>query len=568
MLSDILPHLRPKLISSLRGYTRNDFTADLTAGIIVGIVALPLAIAFAIASGVSPDKGLVTAVIAGFLISALGGSSVQIGGPTGAFVVILYEVIQLHGVHGLLVATFIAGAMLVAMGFAGLGSAIKFIPHPVIVGFTTGIAVIIFSSQVKDVLGLRMGAVPAGFIEKWGAYAAHIATANPYSLAIASGSIVIILLWQRFVKKIPGSLVALVLSTAVVMIFQLPVETIGSRFGAIPSSLPAPALPEGISFAMIRQVFPSAVTIALLGGIEALLSAVVADGMIGGKHRSNMELVAQGIANLVVPLFGGIPATGAIARTATNIRNGARTPVAGIIHAFVLLLIMYVFGSLARLIPMATLGAILLVVAYNMSEWRSFAGLFRSTRGDTLVLVITFMLTVLIDLTEAIQVGILLSAFLFVRRMADVTNVGVLKREFTDSDEEEENDPQSIRSRIIPDGVEVYEIKGPFFFGAAYKFKEAMNTVEKQPRICIIRMRNVPAIDATGLHALKEVIAHNKKQQTLTIFSAVRAQPLVAMEQAGIIALVGEDNFCYDIDAALHRATLLLATSSNSIHAE
>jgi SulP family sulfate permease len=560
MLPDLLPHLRPKLFSSLRGYTRHDFTADLTAGVIVGIVALPLAIAFAIASGVSPEKGLVTAVIAGFLISALGGSRVQIGGPTGAFVVILYGVIQQHGVSGLLVATFIAGGLLVAMGLAGLGSAIKFIPHPVIVGFTTGIAVIIFSSQVKDILGLSMGAVPADFVEKWGAYAAHITTINPYSLAVAGGSIAIILLWQRLFAKIPGSLVALVLSTAAVAAFQLPVETIGSRFGAIPSALPAPSLPADISFAMIRQVFPSAVTIALLGGIEALLSAVVADGMIGGRHRSNMELVAQGVANLVVPLFGGIPATGAIARTATNIRNGARTPMAGIIHALVLLLIMYVFGSLARLIPMATLGAILLVVAYNMSEWRSFVGLFRSTRGDTLVLVTTFVLTVVIDLTEAIQVGILLSAFLFVRRMADVTNVGVLKREFTDSDEEEENDPQPIGNRIIPHGVEVYEINGPFFFGAAYKFKEAMNLVEKQPSIRIIRMRNVPTIDATGLHALKEVILQNKKQQVLTMFSAVRAQPLLAMEQAGIIALVGEENFCYDIDAALQRAALLLET--------
>jgi SulP family sulfate permease len=557
-------HLRPKLFSTLKGYNGKDFVSDLTAGVIVGIVALPLAIAFAIASGVSPDKGLITAVVAGFLISALGGSRVQIGGPTGAFVVILYGIVQQHGLNGLLIATLMAGALLVIMGVIGLGSAIKFIPHPVIVGFTSGIAVIIFSSQVKDFFGLSMGAVPAEFLDKWEAYALHIHTINPYTVAVAAGSLLVMLVWQRFITKIPGSLIALIVSTVLVYALQLPVETIGSRFGSIPSSLPMPSLPEGVSLATIRQLFPSALTIALLGGIEALLSAVVADGMTGGKHRSNMELVAQGIANLVVPFFGGIPATGAIARTATNIKNGAKTPIAGIVHAITLFLIMFFFGGLAARIPMAALAAILVVVAYNMSEWRSFVGLFRSTRSDTIVLLVTFGLTVAIDLTVAIQVGILLSAFLFIRQMSLVSNVGVLTREFSDKDEEEGSDAQSISTRTIPHDVEVYEINGPFFFGAAYKFKEAISIIEKQPRIRIIRMRNVPAIDATGLHTLEEVVHLNNKHKVISIFSGVHAQPLVAMEQSGLVKLIGEENFCNEIDDALQRAqTLLNAHSGN-----
>lgn len=554
-------HLRPKLFTTLRAYNGKDFIADLTAGVIVGIVALPLAIAFAIASGVSPDKGLITAVVAGFLISALGGSRVQIGGPTGAFVVILYGIVQQHGMNGLIIATLMAGALLVMMGVIGLGSAIKFIPHPVIVGFTSGIAVIIFSSQVKDFLGLSMGAVPAEFLDKWEAYAHHIHTINFYTVAVAAASLLVMLVWQRFITKIPGSLIALIASTVLVYALQLPVETIGSRFGSIPSSLPVPSLPEGVSLATIRQLFPSALTIALLGGIEALLSAVVADGMIGGKHRSNMELVAQGIANLVVPFFGGIPATGAIARTATNIKNGAKTPIAGMVHAITLFLIMFFFGGLAARIPMAALAAILVVVAYNMSEWRSFVGLFRSTRSDTIVLLVTFGLTVAIDLTVAIQVGVLLSAFLFIRQMSLVSNVGVLTREFNDKDDEsddESNDKESISTRTIPHGVEVYEINGPFFFGAAYKFKEAMSIIEKQPRIRIIRMRNVPAIDATGLHILEEVIHLNKKHNVISIFSGVHAQPLVAMEQSGLVKLIGEENFCNEIDDALQRSQLLL----------
>lgn len=558
-------HLRPKLFTTLRGYKGKDFLADLTAGVIVGIVALPLAIAFAIASGVSPDKGLITAVVAGFLISALGGSRVQIGGPTGAFVVILYGIVQQHGMNGLIIATLMAGALLVIMGVIGLGSAIKFIPHPVIVGFTSGIAVIIFSSQVKDFLGLSMGAVPAEFLDKWEAYALHIHTINFYTVAVAVGSLLVMLIWQRFITKIPGSLIALIASTVLVYALQLPVETIGSRFGSIPSSLPVPSLPEGVSLATIRQLFPSALTIALLGGIEALLSAVVADGMIGGKHRSNMELVAQGIANLVVPFFGGIPATGAIARTATNIKNGAKTPIAGMVHAVTLFLIMFLFGGLAARIPMAALAAILVVVAYNMSEWRSFVGLFRSTRSDTIVLLVTFGLTVAIDLTVAIQVGILLSAFLFIRQMSLVSNVGVLTREFNDKDEEEGSDAQSIATRIIPHGVEVYEINGPFFFGAAYKFKEAMSVIEKQPRIRIIRMRNVPAIDATGLHVLEEVVHLNKKHKVISIFSGVHTQPLVAMEQSGLVKFIGEENFCNEIDDALKRAQTILSVHSGNV---
>ena len=547
--------LKPKLFTTLQHYSKEQFTSDVTAGIIVGIVALPLAIAFAIASGVSPEKGLITAVIAGFFISVLGGSKVQIGGPTGAFVVIVYGIIQQYGVNGLIVATLMAGVILVIMGLARFGSAIKFIPYPVVVGFTSGIALIIFSSQVKDFFGIEMGTVPADFIGKWTAYAQHFNSINLYSFLIALGSVLIIVVWQRFVHKVPGSLVALILSTVVVNVFQLPVETIGSRFGEIPSSLPMPMVPA-IDFTVLKNLIQPATTIALLAAIESLLSAVVADGMIGGKHRSNMELIAQGVANITSPLFGGIPAAGAIARTATNIKNGGRTPVAGITHAIVLFLIMIFFGKWAKLIPLSCLAAILVIVSYNMSEWRSFKALMKSPRSDVIVLLTTFGLTVIFDLTVAIEVGIILSVFLFMRRMAMVTNVGVVTREF--EDEEESDDPNAIDKRSVPQGVEVYEINGPFFFGAAYKFEEAMDVVEKAPKVRIIRMRNVPAIDSTGLHTLAKVFNDCKKHHITFLISDIHTQPLYALAQSRLFFEIGEDNIFGNIDDALNRAREIL----------
>lgn len=550
--------LRPKLLTTLKNYSRETFVSDLIAGVIVGIVALPLAIAFAIASGVSPEKGLFTAIIAGFLISALGGSKVQIGGPTGAFVVIVYGIVQQYGIDGLMVATILAGILLIIMGFARLGSAIKFIPYPVIVGFTSGIALIIFSSQIKDLFGLSMGAVPSDFIEKWMAYSQYMTTANLYAFAVAGGSLLLMLLWPKVSRKIPGSLIALVLATVAVQVFQLPVETIGSRFGAIPSSLPVPTFPN-MTYAMVKELFQPAITIALLAGIEALLSAVVADGMTGGRHRSNMELIAQGVANIVSPLFGGIPATGAIARTATNIRNGGKTPVAGIIHSLVLLLIVLFFGRWATLIPLPTLAAILVIVAYNMSEWRSFRSLLKGPRSDSTILLTTFVLTVVLDLTIAIEIGILLAVFLFIHRMAAVSNVSVITREFSEEEEEDEpDDLMSIDRQDVPEGVEVYEINGPFFFGAAYKFKESIQILENPPKVRIIRMRNVPTIDATGLHTLEEVFEQSQKQGTTFIISGIHAQPMATLEQSKLLHKIGENNVVENIVQALDRARQIL----------
>lgn len=548
--------LRPKLFTTLGNYGREEFAADLGAGLIVGIVALPLAIAFAIASGVSPEKGLFTAIIAGFLISALGGSRVQIGGPTGAFVVIVYGIVAQYGLDGLMLATIMAGVILIIMGLAKFGSAIKFVPHPVVVGFTSGIAIIIFSSQVKDFLGLQMGDVPADFLDKWAAYPQYLSTINWSAVGISLAAILIMVLWPRAWRKVPGSLVALLLATVVVKIFGLSVETIGSRFGEIPSMIPAPSLPD-INWTTLRELVQPATTIALLAGIESLLSAVVADGMIGGKHRSNMELVAQGVANIASPIFGGIPATGAIARTATNIKNGGRTPIAGITHAVVLLLIMLFLGRWAGLIPLSVLAAILVVVSYNMSEWRSFAGLLRGPRSDVIVLLTTFGLTLLFDLTVAIEVGMVLAAFLFMKRMSEVTNVGVISREFKDDNGEEE-DPLAISHQDVPPGVEVYEINGPLFFGAAYKFEESIKIVEKPPRVLVIRMRNVPVIDSSGLHALEQLLKDCRKHAITLILSGVHAQPLITLTQSGFLEFIGEDNVHGNIHDALNRARDIL----------
>lgn len=545
---------KPKLVDSLKNYNRQQFSKDLMAGMIVGIVALPLAIAFAIASGVSPEKGLFTAVVAGFIISALGGSKVQIGGPTGAFIVVVYGIVQQFGVNGLIIATFMAGVMLIGMGFARLGAVIKFIPHPLIIGFTSGIALIIFSSQVKDFLGLQMGAVPADFTDKWISYAGQISTINWTSFLIASVTVLIIQLWPKVSHKIPGSLVAILLTTAAAYFLHLPVETIGSRFGSIPSSLPSPVLPA-FDLETIKKLVPAAFTIALLGGIESLLSAVVADGMIGGNHRSNMELVAQGTANIFSSLFGGIPATGAIARTATNVKNGGRTPVAGIVHALTLLLIMLFVGKWAALIPMATLAGILIVVAYNMSEWESFVSVFKGPRSDVAVLVTTFLLTVLVDLTVAIEIGMVLAVFLFMQKMIKFSDVSSM----TAQSDENSVDADSIDNYQLPKQVEVFEITGPLFFGAAYKFKDAMRFIEKPPKILIIRMRKVPIIDATGIKTLQEVHKESTHKGTKIILSEVHsAQVLQELKDARLLFAIGKANVTETFPAAIERSKKIL----------
>ncbi len=553
----------PKLVVTMRGaYTRAQFMADLVAGLVVGVVALPLAMAFAIASGVPPERGLYTAVVAGFLISVLGGSRVQIGGPTGAFVVIVGAIVHRYGYPGLAVATFMAGVVLVGMGFARLGGAIKFIPYPVTTGFTSGIAVIIFSSQIKDLLGIRMGAVPLEFVEKWEAYWANIEAVSWPTIALSAGCLAVIMLWPKVTKRIPGAVLVLLLGTAVAALFGLPVETIGSRFPQIPLGLPEPDVPS-IGLAEIRGLIGPALTLAMLAAIESLLSAVVADGMIGGRHKSNMELVAQGVANMASPIFGGIPATGAIARTATNVKNGARTPVAGIVHALTLLLILVAFGGLARYVPLAALAAILVIVAYNMSEWRSFRALLRGPKSDVAVLFSTFGLTVLVDLTVAVAVGMVLAAFLFMKRMADVTDIQAITREFREEDDLNGADPGAIAKRSVPKEVEVYEVNGPFFFGVADRVKDVLAIIGKPPKVFILRMRNVPAMDATGMNALMDLHAKCVRQGTILILSGIHAQPLFALEKAGNADLIGRENLAADVDEALARARSILDGSAN-----
>jgi sulfate permease, SulP family len=548
--------LEPKLWTVLKeGYTFPLFTRDLISGIIVGIIALPLSIALAIASGVKPEQGLFTAVIAGFLISAFSGSRVQIGGPTGAFIVLVYSIVQKFGYEGLAVATVMAGLLLIAMGIARFGGVIKFIPYPVTVGFTSGIAVIIFTAQIRDFFGLGMPTPPAEFIEKIAGYIQYFHTFNPTALVIGAASLLLITYWPRVTGRIPGSLVAIVLATAVTSLFNLPVETIGSRFGSVPNMLPVPQIPS-LRWELISQLFPSAFAIALLAGIESLLSAVVADGMTGRRHRSNMELVAQGIANIVSPFFLGLPATGAIARTAANIKNGGVTPFSGMIHAITLLLIMMVFGKWAVLIPMPVLAAILMKVAYDMSEWHMFGRLFRSPKSDVLVLLSTFGLTVLVDLTVAIEVGVVMAAFLFMRRMAEVTQVGFVNREMLDDD----RDPAGIHTEpihVIPPDTEVFEIYGPFFFGAADRFKDAIRSMHKPPRALILRMRHVPVIDATGLMALEDLLKKCRKEKSVLILSGVHPQPRQAFERAGLLDKIGAENIQPHFEGALNRARVV-----------
>ena len=554
---------RPKLFETLKNYSRADFAADLMAGIIVGIVALPLAIAFGIASGVSPEKGIITAVIAGFVVSLLGGSRVQIGGPTGAFIVIVYGIIQQYGETGLLVATLMAGGLLVAMGAFRLGTVIKFIPYPIIVGFTAGIAVTIFTTQIADLFGLDFGGetVPGDFIGKWALYFRHFGTLGLWNTAVGVVSILIIVLTPKLMRRIPGSLAAIVSMTLAVWLLRTyagveGIDTIGDRF-SIRAELPAASLPQ-IDWEAVRSLFPAAFTIAVLGAIESLLSATVADGVVGDRHDSNTELIAQGAANLLTPLFGGIPATGAIARTMTNINNGGRTPVAGIVHAVVLLLILLLLMPLAQYIPMACLAGVLVVVSYNMSGWRTFKALLRNPRADVVVLLLTFFLTIVFDLTIAIEVGLLIACVLFLKRVMETTEISVIRDEL---------DPAagldvrlSEEHLAVPKGVEVYEINGPYFFGIATKFEELMARMGDRPRVRIIRMRRVPFIDSTGLHNLRTLCVMSQREKITVVLSGVNDKVRATLEHDGMDALLGPENICPDIHAALARAGALVGT--------
>jgi SulP family sulfate permease len=541
--------LVPKLATTLKDYNRHQLLSDLTAGTIVGIVAIPLAIAFAIASGVTPQQGLYTAIVAGFIISALGGSRVQIGGPTGAFVVIVYGIVQKYGVDGLTVATVIAGVILVILGVARLGTAIKFIPHSVTIGFTAGIAILIASQQIDTALGLKTGPLPAQVFERLAEYGRHLDTINPYAIAITVGTLAILILWPKISTRLPAPFVALITMTAIARLLHLPVVTIGDRFGIIHAELPSPVLPH-VSFTMVRELVAPAMTIAALGAIESLLSAVVSDGMIGSRHRSSMELVAQGVANIITPMFGGIPATGAIARTATNVKAGGRTPIAGMTHAVVLLLITLFFGKLAGLIPLSVLAGILMLVAYRMSEWRVFVAELRGPRSDAAVLLTTFFLTLLIDLTMGIGVGMVLASFMFMRRMSEVTDVRHITDDLDDEGDELE-DVDQISTRAVPPGIEVYEIDGPFFFGAAEKFKDVLAEVFRKPKVLIIRMRHVPAIDSTGLNVLRDLVRRTRHDRTLVLVSELQSQPLFAMRRSGLLDEIGQDNVVGTIDLAL-----------------
>ena len=546
----------PKSLTCLKGYNKTTFMSDLMAGVIVGIVALPLAIAFAIASGVSPEKGIITAVIAGFIVSALGGSKVQIGGPTGAFIVIVYGVIQQYGISGLTVATIIAGVLLVLLGVFKLGTVIKFIPYPVVVGFTSGIAVTIFTTQMTDVFGLSFGGeiVPGDFIGKWMLYFKHFNTVNWWNFIVSVTSVIIIAVTPKISKKIPGSLVAIILVTIGVWCLKSffgidSIDTIGDRF-SINSQLPKAEMPA-LDWEAIKNLFPVAVTIAALGAIESLLSATVADGMISDHHNSNTELIALGVANMVTPIFGGIPATGAIARTMTNINNGGRTPVAGMIHAVVLLLILLFLMPLARFIPMACLAGVLVVVSYNMSGWRSFTALLKNPKSDVIVLLITFFLTVIFDLTVAIAVGLLLACLLFIKRIMETTEITAIKEEIHVEDEAGIMHDESI---TIPAGVEVYEINGPYFFGVATQFEELMSDFRDKSKVRVIRMRKVPFIDSTGIHNLSNFCEMSFKNKIVVVLSGVNPLVHSALQKAGFYDLVGEKNICPNINVALSRA--------------
>lgn len=546
---------KPKLFYTLKNYSRASFTADLMSGLIVGIVALPLAIAFGIASGVSPEKGIITAIVAGFFVSLFGGSRVQIGGPTGAFIVIVYGIIQQYGESGLMIATIMAGVFLILLGLFHLGTIIKYIPYPIVVGFTSGIALTIFSTQLKDFFGLTVDNVPGDFIEKWIVYVRHFHTIDLWSTLVGVLSVVIIALTPRFSKKVPGSLVAIVVMTVGVWLLKTyagvtSVATIGDRF-SISAALPDASVPS-MTWGTIKGLISPAVTIAILGAIESLLSATVADGVTGDKHNSNQELIGQGIANVFSPIFGGIPATGAIARTMTNINNGGRTPVAGIVHAVVLLLIFLFLMPLAQYIPMACLAGVLVVVSYNMSGWRTFKELLRNPKSDVGVLLVTFFLTVIFDLTIAIEVGLLLACLMFMKRMAESTQISVIT---DDLDPNKESDIELHEEHLtIPDRVEVYEINGPYFFGIANKFEEEMIRIGDRPKVRIIRMRKVPFVDSTGIHNLTNLCHMSQREGIIIVLSGVNPRVHETLEKAGFYELLGKDNICSNINEALAKA--------------
>ena len=548
----------PRIVNELRHYNKEKFMADLMAGLIVGIVALPLAIAFGIASGVSPSQGILTAIIGGFIVSALGGSKVQIGGPTGAFIVIIYGIVndpQL-GLSGLIIATMLAGVFLILLGVCRLGTIIKFIPYPIVVGFTSGIAVTIFTTQIKDLLGLQIeGKLPGDFISKWAVYLHNLDTIDWITAAVGILSIVIIALTPKISKKIPGSLVAIIVMTVGVYFLNaytdLHVSTIGDQFGEIKATIPPLALPN-ITWDGLKGLLPTAMVIAVLGAIESLLSATVADGVCGDRHNSNQELIGQGVANLCTPLFGGIPCTGAIARTMTNINNGGRTPMAGIIHAIVLLIIFLALMPLAAYIPMACLAGVLVIVSYGMSGWRTFVQMMRNPKSDITVLLITFFLTVIFDLTVAIEVGLLIACLLFMRRMAETTQIKVIAGEI---DPNEETDAEVHEEHlVIPKGVEVYEINGPYFFGIASKFDDIMVNLEKRPKVRIIRMRRVPFIDSTGMHNLQNLCQMSHREGIHIVLSGVQPKVYSVLENNGFCEMLGKDHICPNINVALKKA--------------
>ena len=553
-------NIQTKLFSCLKTYDKKTFMSDLMAGIIVGIVALPLAIAFGIASGVTPEKGIITATVAGLVISLFGGSKVQIGGPTGAFIIIIYGIIQKYGFEGLTIATLMAGFFLVLFGLLRLGTIIKYIPYPIVVGFTSGIAVTIFTTQIKDLFGLTLPSNPSDFIEKWGVYLQNFNTIDPWCALIGVASVVVIAVTPRFSKKIPGSLIAIILMTIVALLLKnfagvLSIETIGDRF-SISNELPAAQVPD-MNWETIKSLVSPAITIAILGAIESLLSATVADGVIGDHHDSNTELVAQGLANIASPLFGGIPATGAIARTMTNINNGGKTPVAGIIHAVVLLLIFLFLMPLAKYIPMACLAGVLVVVSYGMCGWRSFLELMKNPKSDVTVLLITFFLTIIFDLTIAIEVGLIIACLLFMKRMSETTDVKAITEEI-DLNQDAEFSTGNLDHLIIPQGVEVYEINGPYFFGAGNKFEEIMASFGDRPKVRIIRMRKVPFVDSTGIHNLTNLCEMSKKEGIQIVLSGVREKVNGQLEHAGFYHLIGEENICSHINLALKRANEII----------
>lgn len=553
--------LTPKIITIFKeGYSKKTFLSDLVSGILIGIVALPLAIAFGIASGVKPEQGLFSAIVAGVVVSLFSGSRVQISGPTGAFIVIIYGIVQQYGYDGLAIATILAGVFLVVLGLFRFGILLRFIPYSLTIGFTSGIAIIIFSSQINDFFGMNIKSLPAEFVEKWIVYFQNLNSFNISALAVGTLSLFLIFVWQRFNLKIPGSLIALIISTLIVQIFQLPVDTIGSKFGSVPNSFPAPTFPH-LSWSVVTKMFSPAFTIAILAAIESLLSAVVADGMIGTRHRSNMELIAQGLGNIVSPIFSGIPVTGAIARTAANIKNGGKTPIAGIIHSIVLVIIMMFFGSYASMIPLAALSAILIYIAYKMGEWHSFIKTLKAPLSDKVILINTFLLTVFIDLTVAIEVGLVLAALSFIKKMSDVTEARLLTESMRAA--EEGDDSVRITSKEIPKGVEIFEVYGTLFFGAVDQFRDTIKQFEKAPKVIILQTQHLLVIDGSGLKALEDLFNQLHKEKTILLVSGLHKQPMFELIRSGLFDKIKEENFFGNLDEALNAARYLITPKAS-----